>query len=746
MKTNFNHSILTALSIFLMLGSSNTLFAQKGKVLAKISDVNSLGIVTDNNSSLNVTNTELKSLVAKLSITSIEKAFPASRSKELQNVYEITCQCDENDLLTEISKNTRFFQAPELTQAPEALYIPNDYSLAITNDYALNLINAQGAWDITHGDSSIVIAITDANYHYGHEELVGKYNYVGANPSTDYVHGTAVAITAAGKTNNGIGKSSIGFNSSLQLRAMNYNEVLAASYAGAKVINMSWAGSCYFVSYYQQVMDEAYTNGSVLVAAAGNGGTCNGANNFVYPASYNHVISVSSVGPYDNHERTIGNPATTHQHNNMVDICAPGYDVALSTAPGVYLTGNGTSFASPIVSGTVALMLSVNPCLTSDEIELILKQTAVNIDAMNPAYIGKLGAGRLNAAAAVQMAATYSTMYMTGEVAFNCATMEQSIVLDLSNVAAPYQISWNTGDTAQSLMNVTPGNYMAVVRDSNGCVGVYAPAVDTLVPISITADIHHALCKGDDSGAIEIEVSGGHSYYTYQWSTYETSQDINGLTSGSYHVTVTDAKGCQTSEVFEVNEPELLSTTVSHQDAVYLNSGAISVTVSGGTLPYAYTWSNGQTSEDLEGLTEGFYELLVTDANGCLASANAIVKRVAVTENGSSTTKGDDASITGGIHYSGKSMLRSSALGLDDFAESSVQVYPNPATEQTYVVSEGENFATVQLVTMAGQTLQTTRVESNKQAINLIGFAKGDYFLVMTTENGEQRIEKLIIQ
>ena len=88
----------------------------------------------------------------------------------------------------------------------------------------------------------------------------------------------------------------------------------------------------------------------------------------------------------------------------MVDIAAPGYDVALSAAPGWYLNTSGTSFAAPYVSGTAALMLAVNPCLTNDDLEILLKSSAANIDALNPSYVGLIGAGRLDAYEAVMLA------------------------------------------------------------------------------------------------------------------------------------------------------------------------------------------------------------------------------------------------------------------------------------------------------------------------------------------------------
>jgi len=211
-----------------------------------------------------------------------------------------------------------------------------------------------------------------------------------------------VATIVAGNTNNSIGLSSIGYNTSLSLYRMNYNDMLIASYSGAKVINLSWASSCTFNTYAQMAIDEVYNNGTFIVASAGNGSTCGGPNSLVYPAAYNHVFAVTSVGSQDNIEKTIGNPNTRHQTNSSVDICAPGHNVPLTSAPGWYSYSSGTSFAAPYVTGTVALMLSVKPDLTNQEIDSILRLTATNIDSLNPNYVGKIGSGRLNSGLAVQ--------------------------------------------------------------------------------------------------------------------------------------------------------------------------------------------------------------------------------------------------------------------------------------------------------------------------------------------------------
>lgn len=344
-----------------------------------------------------------------MNISSVEKAFPSSRKENLQNVYELTSEISSQVIIDSLKKRNDLFINPEVGPNYQTLDIPNDYYVSFSNQWALEMIEANEAWDLSKGSISTIIAITDANYHINHEELVGKYDYITPNnTNTNYSHGTAVAVIAGGNTNNSVGTSSIGYNSRLQLRVMNYNELLNATYSGAKVINASWASGCSFSFYGQEVINEVYENGSVIVASAGNGSTCGGSSNLVYPASFENVISVTSIGVYNNHERIIGDPNSTHQHNSMVDICAPGYDVPLTVAPGTYLTGNGSSFASPFVSGTIALMLSVNPCLSVDDIEYILKETAdTNVYTTNPQYQGLLGSGTLNSHLAVHMAKNF---------------------------------------------------------------------------------------------------------------------------------------------------------------------------------------------------------------------------------------------------------------------------------------------------------------------------------------------------
>jgi Subtilase family/Secretion system C-terminal sorting domain len=397
-------------------------------------------------------------------ITTYEKEFPAiinfidTLVPKLNRVYKIRTQSGIQTLYNTLAALTSssissLYILDDFIDSTKILHTPNDYVsdfmpcnyCSAPSTYALKqleLINATQAWDITTGNSNIKIGISDAFATITNPDLVNQIS--GIHPSAiipvgspaypNTFHGPRVAGCAAAQTNNGIGISGIGYNSKLVLLPLgDYNAMLNGfTNYGYKVINCSWLSSCFPVQTHQDVIDVLYRAGATIIAAAGNN-SCGNANNLVYPASYNHVISVSSVGHIfsigesrtcnttgvtyygndkDVHERlrvsSAGNEITTHQHNSMVDIVAPGYDITTTTSSGITLNCNnsGTSFAAPFVSGTAALLYAINERFSPDEIEAILKCTAANIYNIpqNTAYVGKLGAGRLDAFAAVTKA------------------------------------------------------------------------------------------------------------------------------------------------------------------------------------------------------------------------------------------------------------------------------------------------------------------------------------------------------
>ncbi len=536
--------ILTIASLLISF-EANSQKTKSKSVWLKIDDQKILP--TKVGSKLKSTDATLNSIISKNKVKSVEYVFSNSRNPELKKVVQFTCDCIAENLYADLVNKTKSVRGVEVAPVYETLATPNDYTTVFPNDYALNLIGAQAAWNFSTGDPSVIIGVSDQNFEVTHEELSGKVLYYDVTNTATKTHGTAVAINAAGNTNNGVGKSSIGYNSSLKLYRMNYNDALAASYAGARVLNLSWTSGCTFNSYAQAAIDEIWNNRTFIVASAGNGTTCGGPTNLVYPAAYNHVFAVTSIGPNDNHERTPGNAATTHQHNSSVDICAPGYDVAISAGPGWYLTNNGTSFAAPYVTGTVALMVAANSCISNEEIENLLKESAVNIDSLNPSYAGQLGAGRLNAGLAVERAYNLGHVEIQAAVDTLGCTIKSARIDILNGVNNPntnYTYQWSNGETTSSIANLEDGTYTVIV--TAGCASDTATFEVNTIVTQCSAQIINSSTPFTSNGSINLTVSGAGTF-TYLWNNGSTSEDLTGVLPGNYSVTITNANGCSRS-------------------------------------------------------------------------------------------------------------------------------------------------------------------------------------------------------
>jgi len=373
-------------------------------------------------------------------------------------------------------------------------------------------------------------------------------------------------------------------------------------------------------------MTEVYNNGTFIIAAAGNGNTCNSPDALVYPAAYAHVFAVTSIGELDNHEQVSGDPLSTHQHNQMVDLSAPGYQVAIAPMDGWYLNSSGTSYAAPYVTGTVALMLAVNPCLGNVDIETILKNTSTNIDALNPLYAGKIGSGRLNAAAAVLFAQTY-----VHEAIFNvaiqgtCASTSSTVSINPTNVTGNVSVTWSNGMVGLQNTGIETGTYTVTLVDAIGCSSDTTFTVNAPVAVQVSAVVTQIQCFGQANGTIDVSVLQGNPAFTYTWDNGATTQDLTSLDEGTYRLTVVDANGCISYSSYTISQPTQITLNATVTDEVQGNDGSIDLTVTGGVPTYTTLWSNGVNTEDQTNLSAGTYEVTVVDWNGCMNSLEVIV-------------------------------------------------------------------------------------------------------------------------
>ncbi len=225
-----------------------------------------------------------------------------------------------------------------------------------------------------------------------------------------------------------------------------------------------------------------------------------------------------------------------------------------------------------------------------------------------------------------------------------------SINLSVTGGSGTFVFAWNNGSTQQNLIDLASGSYTVVVTDSAGCVAQKTVSLINTTVISAGVTFTHPTCS-QSNGTIDITPSGGVSPYTYLWSTGATTQDLQNGGPGTYTVKITDANGCSVDKIYALRINNTLSLTylVTPTSCLDDASGAINLSVSGGTAPYTYLWQDAVTTEDRSGLTAGVYKVTVTDAGGCSSTLNISVfkKTLQVTSSVTQPTcAGDLGSIT----------------------------------------------------------------------------------------------------
>jgi gliding motility-associated-like protein len=208
----------------------------------------------------------------------------------------------------------------------------------------------------------------------------------------------------------------------------------------------------------------------------------------------------------------------------------------------------------------------------------------------------------------------------------SCGASDGAATVSASGGTGSYSYSWSPSGSGTNPTNLAPGAYTVTVTDQNNCTASTSFAIGTINgPSLVLSSSTPVSCNGANDGSATVSASGGSPGYTYTWmpgSLNGASQ--SNLPGGSYTVTVNDQGGCTDVLIVTITEPQALTLSASNiQDAnCGASDGAATVTASGGTGSYTYTWSPAGSGTNPTNLAPGSYTVTVTDQNNCSASTS----------------------------------------------------------------------------------------------------------------------------
>jgi gliding motility-associated-like protein len=355
-----------------------------------------------------------------------------------------------------------------------------------------------------------------------------------------------------------------------------------------------------------------------------------------------------------------------------------------------------------------------------------------------------------------------------------------SININTSGGVAPYTYGWSNGAITEDVDSISAGNYQVIVTDANNCVDTlsYVVTEPTLLTgtIASTTDLNgfDVSCTGSTNGGIDVQIIGGTTGYTYVWNTGAASEDLTNIGAGIYNVTATDANGCRFDTTITLIEPPALVLNENHVNVPCngFTTGSIDLTINGGVTPYTYLWSNNATTQDIDTLGAGTYNVVITDANGCIVDSAITIEEnspIVAVASSSNLICFSDASGSIQMTITGAappySILWSNGSTLEDQTGLSAGIYSvlitdsnNCALVDTFIVAEppqltmsssplvyssGYNVSAYQAadgaidVTATGGTAPLTYSWSNGQNTeDLNGISAGTYIVTVTDANG----------
>ena len=482
----------------------------------------------------------------------------------------------------------------------------------------------------------------------------------------------------------------------------------------------------------------------------------------------------------------------------IVGLCAGTYTVSVTAATGCsvsasYTVGNSTNglIVTPrIINASCPGICNGNILVTpSNGPSPFTYSWSTGVAGRDSDFIVGLCAGTyavsVTAATGCSVSASYTVGNskivdtVVGTVKTACAnSCNGQITVTVSNGPSPFTYKWDGGQTTSPLGGLCAGTYRVTVTDAVGCTGANSFVVTQNTPIAINAQVNQPACSGY-GGSISINPGGGTGPgYTASWSNGSTSYNVFQLLAGTYSVTVTDANGCTASQSFTINAATPITPAAAYTYPVCTRAnGTIQMYPHGGTAPYTFEWSTGDTASTIRGLAAGNYTVTITDAKGCsivrtftltvyqqplgiitstrpdTCGSGKGSASVAVTSNGNATpiiyawsTGATTASINGLVTNTYRvSVTDNNGCSASAPAKvGNVTANITAAAAYTYPVCNKSN-GTIQMYPYGGAAPYTFKWSTGDTASTLRGLAAGNYTVTITDANGCSVVRTFIL-
>lgn len=303
---------------------------------------------------------------------------------------------------------------------------------------------------------------------------------------------------------------------------------------------------------------------------------------------------------------------------------------------------------------------------------------------------------------------------LINETKADCKTSLGSLSITPKNGSFPYKYKWSTNSTDSIISNVFVGKYNVNIVDKFGCIyDTQKVVLNYNTPPRITVDsIFHPTCYGSKDGYVSLKAIDKNRLTKIFWNKEQTNTIFHtGLTSGNYNVKVFNEANCYDSIEVKLSSPDSLNVTYTSAPETPKEKGEIFLFVKGGVPPYTYLWNDSLTQKNRTGLNgDTTYSVEVKDLNGCFKKMNFNIQKI---------------------------------VGLENSLLSEINVYPNPSTGIFNILNaEGEELV---IENIEGKKLETIIVGQSVEQIDLSYYAKGIYFLNLTSKNRFYKIKISII-